>query len=86
MSGSVRDRVVDYIVEDFLFGDRGRLPGDDEGLMARGILDSTGVLELIEFIEGEFDVRVDDEETTPDNLGSISGIVRFVSDKLNAVV
>jgi acyl carrier protein len=49
--------------------------------MDSGIIDSTGVLELIGFLENEFDITIADEELEPENLDSISNLVRFVSSK-----
>ena len=60
------------------------MPGESESLLETGILDSTGVLELIEFLEGEFHIRVTDTETVPENLGSIAAITRYVLAKKQA--
>ena len=46
------------------------------------MIDSTGVLELIEFLESNYDIQIADEEVLPDNLDSIERISRFVSSKL----
>ncbi|TRY18643.1 acyl carrier protein [Tessaracoccus rhinocerotis] len=70
-----------FIEESYLFGDSSRMPADDESLLETGIIDSTGVLELIEFLEEEFGFSVEDTETVPENLGSISGLTRYVSSK-----
>jgi acyl carrier protein len=55
--------------------------GDDESFLERGILDSTGVLELVGFIEKQFSIRVEADEITPDNLDSLDKLVAFVSRK-----
>lgn len=70
-----------FIEESYLFGDSSRMPADDESLLETGIIDSTGVLELIEFLEEEFGFSVEDTETVPENLGSIAGLTRYVSSK-----
>jgi acyl carrier protein len=54
---------------------------DDESFMEKGIIDSTGVLELLEFIEGNFGVRVEDDEIIPENLDSLDKVTRFVHRK-----
>jgi acyl carrier protein len=77
----VRTRVADFVVENYLFGDASRLPADDESLVETGIVDSTGILELVEFLEQAFGIAVSDEETIPDNLGSIGNLTRYVTGK-----
>lgn len=80
----VGDKLRAFIVSNYLFGDRARLPADEESLIEGGVIDSTGILELIEFLEETFDIEVAESETVPENLGSVAGIVRFVSGKLSA--
>ena len=78
MEQNVRTELREFISANYLFGDVSRFPGDDDSLLEKGVLDSTGVLELIEFLEDQFGIEVADTETVPDNLGSISGLTRFV--------
>ena len=54
---------------------------DDDSFMENGIIDSTGVLELLEFLEEQFDMEVEDEEIIPDNLDSISKLTTFIHKK-----
>lgn len=75
-----RDRVRDYIVENFLFGE-GNGFKDGDSLREKGIIDSTGVLELIAFLEKEFEMRIEDEEIIPDNLDSVEYICEFLQRK-----
>jgi acyl carrier protein len=81
----VEDRINaqlrDYIGTNFLFGDHERLPADEESLLAAGIVDSTGILEIIEFLEDHFGIQVLESETVVDNLGSLGGLTRFVRGK-----
>lgn len=70
-----------FIVESFLFADASAAPADGDSLIAAGIIDSTGVLELVAFIEDRFDVTVEDAEITPENLDSIEAISHFVEQK-----
>lgn len=79
---SIEAEVSSFIVESFLFGDAEGLPGVHESLLESGVIDSTGVLELIEFLETRFDIRVEDSETIPQNLDSIENLVTFVNGKL----
>ncbi len=81
MNTAVRNEVADFVVTNFLFGDPSRLPADDESLLGSGVVDSTGVLELVEFVEADLDVSVADEETVPENFDTIANIAAFVSRK-----
>ena len=54
---------------------------DDESLMERGVVDSTGVLEVIAFVEQAFDLNVSDDELLPENLDSIANIAAYVTRK-----
>lgn len=74
-------RIQDFIVQNFLFGDSTRLPTHDESLVELGVVDSTGILEVIEFLEESFQIHVDDSETIPENLGSVANLVSFVGRK-----
>lgn len=81
MDDGVLNQVRAFIVTNFLFGDVSRLPGDSDSLLASGVVDSTGVLELVEFVEGDLGVPVADHETVPANLDSIENISGFVTRK-----
>ena len=73
-----------YIVESFLLGD-GDGFSDGESLLESGTVDSTGVMELVAFIEETFGVDVDDEDLVPENLDTISDIAAFVERKLGVL-
>jgi acyl carrier protein len=78
-----KQRVRAYILENFLMGaDRDALR-DEESLIDRRVLDSTGFIELVTFIEQEFRVRVDDEEMIPENLDSLDNIAAYLQRKLD---
>jgi acyl carrier protein len=70
-----------FIVENFLFG---RLEGlsDEQSFLDSGIIDSTGILELVAFLESTYGLRVNDDELIPDNLDSISKISGFLQAKM----
>ena len=72
--------VRSYIIDNFLFDDGNSL-NDDESLLENGIIDSTGIMELVSFIEDEFGIIVEDEELIPENLDGIANIVRFTDAK-----
>ncbi|MFK3690603.1 acyl carrier protein [Agrobacterium tumefaciens] len=81
MTGTTSLAVRTFILENFLFGDEAALPADNQSLIAGGIIDSTGVLELVAFIEDGFGVSVDDADITPTNLDSVDAIVSFLQRK-----
>ncbi len=69
-----------FIVDKFLLGDDTRLKPDDS-MMGTGTMDSTGVLELISFLENTYHIKVNDDELLPENLDSISSICAFLRKK-----
>ncbi len=77
---SVAERVKQFIVSNFYVSDPAAL-GTDTSLITGGFVDSTGMLELIAFLEKEFAIRVTDQETVPENLETIGRIVTFVGQK-----
>ena len=70
-----------FILENYLFTDDESVLGLDESLLERGIVDSTGMLEIIMFIEDELGVTVADEEMLPENLDSVNRIAAYVGAK-----
>ena len=76
-----KTKIREFIVENFLFGSANGL-NDDTSFLDEGILDSTGVLELVTFIENEFSIQVEDEELIPENLDSIDYIVGYLERKM----
>lgn len=78
---AIQADISGFIVSAFLFGNEAGLPGTDSSLVDAGIIDSTGVLELIEFLEENFEITVEEAETVPENLGSITGLTNYVVAK-----
>lgn len=70
-----------FIVENFLFGDDSRPFGDDLSLIDNDMVDSTGILELVSFIEERYGIRVADADLVPANLDTIDNIAAFVGRK-----
>ena len=83
MDTQIRAELTEFIVMNYLFGDITRVPRDDDALVEEGVIDSTGILELIEFLESHFEIEVSEAETVPQNLGSISSLTEFVVSKLS---
>ncbi len=73
-----------FIGENFLFRDDGDAITHDASLLDAGIIDSTGVLELVSFLETTFGIEVQDDEMLPENLDSIRAITSYVSRKLES--
>lgn len=74
--------VRNFIVENFLYGQDDGF-GDDISFLEKGIIDSTGILELVTFVEDKFSITVEDEELIPDNFDSLVKLSSFISRKMN---
>jgi acyl carrier protein len=83
MSRDIKQAVRTYVEQNFLVGSETRL-GDGDSLLQLQIVDSTGFLELVNFIESSFGVKVGDDEMVPENLETIDSIDEFVRRKLAA--
>jgi len=81
---TISETLRTYVVDNFLFGQADGLPSADTSFLESRVIDSTGVLELISFLERQFAFRVNDEEIVPENLDSISKLRSFVERKLAA--
>jgi acyl carrier protein len=84
VSNELNSIVRKFITDNFLFREDLESFPDDASFLEAGIIDSTGVLELISFLEGSFDIEVLDEEMVPENFDSVSRIVGYVQRKLDA--
>lgn len=84
MSGTIQNELREFIIENFLFGDTSRQIDDSMSLIENDLIDSTGVLELVAFLEERFCFGVADNEIVPDNLDSIARIANYVSLKVGA--
>ena len=69
-----------FIKENFLFG-QDLTFADHDSLLELGVVDSTGVLELVTFIEDRYQITIEDEELVPENLDSIENLVKFIEAK-----
>ena len=77
----IKEQVREFIVENFLYGNRNSNLKDNESFLDSGIVDSTGILELVGFVEESFQIDILDEELVPDNLDSIEKVTFFVKGK-----
>ena len=78
---SVENKIREYVLENYLFTDDQSALNSEDSFLEKGILDSTGILEIIYFIEDEFNISVADEEMIPENLDSVSRIVKYIGSK-----
>jgi acyl carrier protein len=78
---TVEQQIRQFIEDNFLFRGESERLERDESLLEAGLIDSTGVLELVGFIENEFAIPVADAEIVPENLDSIATITDYVSGK-----
>ncbi|MBX3210630.1 MAG: acyl carrier protein [Labilithrix sp.] len=79
----VQGQIGKFIVENFLFGDASAAPSADQQLVQSGLVDSTGILEIVSFLEESFGIQTADEELAAENFGSIASIAKFVVNKKN---
>ncbi len=79
----IKTEIKNFIIENFLFGNADGL-NDDTSFLDEGIIDSTGVLELVEYLESEFQISVEDEELIPENLDSLVKVSAYVEKKQQA--
>ncbi len=77
--------VREFIIENFLFGEEEQLKLDTD-FFDKGIVDSTGVIELVSFLEETFNLSVEDDELIPENLSSLNNIDAFLKKKLSQKV
>ena len=79
----ISSKIREFVVENFLFGD-GESLNDDTSFMEAGIIDSTGILELIMFLEETYGIKVEDDELVAENFDTLQHIVRYVGGKLDS--
>jgi acyl carrier protein len=77
----VKEKIISYIKENFIAGRSEQELKTNESLIENGIIDSTGVLELVTYIEETYSIEIADEELIPENLDSIENIVAFLKTK-----
>lgn len=80
---SIQSDIRNFVADNFLFGEDPESLQNDDSFLETGIIDSTGVLELVAFIEDHYSVEVDDDELVPENLDSITRLIDFIQSKLN---
>ena len=77
----LRTDIRQFVINELLMGDASAMLADGESFLETGTIDSTGVLEVVMFLEHSYSMKVDDRELVPENLDSVDNIVRFVTRK-----
>ncbi|MFQ5433214.1 MAG: acyl carrier protein [Nitrospinota bacterium] len=80
----MKERIRKYIFQNFLFDENEGTLGDDDSLLEKGIIDSTGVLELVMFLEEDFQIEVKDEDLVPENLDTVNNLVKYINSRQTA--
>jgi len=78
----VKTELRKFIVENFMFGQENQDFSDDASMLENGLIDSTGVLELVAFVEEKYGISVADEELVPTNFDSVDNLAEYVRKKL----
>ena len=76
-----KEKIKEFIVNNFLMGEDSSSIQDDTSFLEQGIIDSTGILELVEFVQDTFSIKIEDEELIPDNLDSLNNLEKFINSK-----
>lgn len=77
----IKKEIYNYIEENVLFDSVDSSISDDDSFMENGVIDSTGILELVSFIEEKFGFSVEDEDLVPDNFDSVNNLVDYIKKK-----
>jgi acyl carrier protein len=80
----IEREIHQFLVDKFFFGRVEKLRND--GSLLGGVIDSTGILDLVVFLQDRFTITVEDEEVVPDNLDSVNSLVAYVETKLRSNV
>ncbi|MFO1370773.1 MAG: acyl carrier protein [Marinagarivorans sp.] len=80
-ANSAREQLRQFILNNYLFTDEQSALADDASFLDNGILDSMGILELIDFLDETFSVKVAGDELVPENLDSINSVLKFLASK-----
>ena len=77
----IRSSLREYILANFLFTDDQSALSDEDSFQDTRIIDSMGMIQVIQFIEGEYQIKVKDDEMVPEKLDSVSRLTRFIMSK-----
>jgi acyl carrier protein len=77
----MKNEIRAYVIDNFLYGQDDNKLTDDVSFLENGIIDSTGVLELVSFVQAKYEIQVTDDELVPDNFDSLAKMERFIMGK-----
>ena len=77
----IKEKMKTFIVNNFLLGANADDLSDNDSFLEKGIIDSTGILELVSFAQEEFDINIEDAELVLDNLDSLNNLEAFITKK-----
>jgi acyl carrier protein len=78
----LEEQIRQYVADNFMFSDDGYQLSDDASFLEEGIVDSTGVLELVMFVEETFSLTVEDQEIVPENFDSVRQLAAYIRRKM----
>lgn len=78
----IEPKLRNFILDNYLFTDDQSVLSNEDSFLDKGIIDSTGILELIFFLEEDLGVVVEDKEMIPENLDSVMNVMKFVESKV----
>jgi acyl carrier protein len=79
---SIRDSIREYISDNILFDEAGFKYSDEASFIQEGIVDSVGVMDLVEFVGKRFGIQVDPQDITPENFDSVARLDRYITKKM----
>ncbi len=80
----VKTKLKEFLISNFLFSEDAVQFNDEDSFLEKGIIDSTGILELIEYLEDTYSIAIEDNELIPENLDSMNNVDAFIARKLGA--
>lgn len=78
---NIKQKIRQYVAENFLFSSDGFRLGDDASFLEEEVIDSTGIMELVLFVEDNFGIAVKDEEIVPENFDSVNQLAAYIARK-----
>jgi acyl carrier protein len=82
---TIEDQIKEYISKNLLYSDNGFPCGDEDSFLDQGIIDSVGIMQLVVFVEGNFNISIDDWEITPMNFDSVAQLAGYIRNKMKVV-
>ncbi len=77
----VKDTLRRFIVENYLAGDASDPVGEDDSFLQKGIIDSIGVIELTQFVQARWHIKIEVKEIVPENFDTIRGLEKYIAFK-----